>query len=323
MKASCRIRYGGPQILEIIEKPKPVPGSGELLIRVVCTTVNRTDCGVLSGAPYIFRFFAGWPNPRHSSTGTDFAGVVEATGPGVSRFSEGERVWGFHDHGIGSHAEYFVIRESFPVLRIPDHIGFAEAAASAEGAHYAFNYLRCMHLEQGTPVLVNGATGAIGSAAVQMLRVSGAKITAVCHAEHADRVKALGADRVVACDRENFTATGERYAYVLDAVGKSSFGACRNLLLDGGAYFSSELGPGNENLYLPLTTRFSRVRMLFPLPAHIRRSLERVQELLTGGQFHPLIDRTYSLEELPEAFRYVASGKKIGNVILQMSQAES
>lgn len=318
MRATHRTTYGPPDVLSVRELPVPEPTVGELLIRVQASTVNRTDCGVLFGAPYVFRFFVGWPKPRLASTGTDFAGVVEAVGRNVTRFKLGDRIWGFDDHGIGSHAEYFTCSEKAPILAIPDGIGFDLAAASGEGAHYAYTFLRCMTLKPGDRVMVNGGTGAIGSAAIQMLRQRGARVTATCATPHLDRVAALGAERVIDYTRESFTEDPEQYSYVLDAVGKSSFGACKRLLLPGGVYFSSELGPGNENLYLPLTTRFSSRRYIFPIPADIPRTLAHVQGLLQSGAFRPLMDRSFPLAQVQDAFRYVASGQKVGNVLLTL-----
>jgi len=327
MKTSYRTAYGPPEIVSIREVPVPAPKANELLIRVHLTTVNRTDCGVLSGEPYIFRFFVGWPSPRHKATGTDFAGTVEAIGSKVSGFKVGDRVFGFNDHGCGSHAEYFTFPANGPIGLIPQHVSFNDAVASLEGAHYALNFIRHAHsviapgnsdlAMDGRKVMVYGATGAIGSAAVQLLRHFGATVTAVCATKHVQKVQALGPDRVIDYLSEDFTQCGEQFDFVFDAVGKSSFGACLPLLGTRGVYLSSELGPGNENLYLPLTTKLrGGPRVVFPIPENIPRTIKLMHELLTSGDFRPLIDCTYTLEQLPEAFHYTASGQKVGNVLL-------
>jgi NADPH:quinone reductase-like Zn-dependent oxidoreductase len=340
MQTIYREGYGPAEDLRVVEAPVPLPGKGEVCIRVHATTVNRTDCGVLLGEPYIFRFFVGWPRPRHSATGTDFAGVVHAVGSGVSHLRPGDRVFGFNDHGCGSHAQYMVCAANGNVEAMPPAIGFAEAAASAEGAHYALNMLlhavpklrtdvalaqgmAAMRLPEqldlrGLNVLVNGATGAIGSAAVQLLRHFGSRVVAVCATPHLDTVAGLGAHGVIDYTATSIAHCGETFDMVVDAVGKSDFGTCAPLLKEGGVYLSSELGPGNENLYLPMLTALrGGKRVVFPFPHDIPRTLRLMAQLLAEGSFRPLMDRTCTLEGLPEAFRYVASGQKVGNVVLE------
>lgn len=319
MRTSYRTAYGPPDVLTIREMPIPEPGPGELLVRVRAATVNRTDCGALWGKPYIFRFFVGWPRPREVATGTDFAGEVVAIGSGVTRFAIGDRVMGFHDHGLGSHAQYLRVSERRPIVRIPDGISFEAAAASMEGAHYARNFLRCVPLKPGDAVLVNGATGAIGSAAIALLKNAGAIVTAVCAEPHRAAVAALGADRTIDYLRAPFAVQleGETFAFVFDAVGKSSFGACRPLLPRTGVYLSSELGPRGENPFLALIAPLMRgPKVRFPVPTDIPQSLALVSSLLAQGVYKPLIDRRYALDDIREAFTYVNSGQKIGNVLL-------
>lgn len=318
MKAAIRSKYGTPDVLEVKVVGTPVPKDNELLVRIHAATVNRTDCGGLWGKPYIYRFFVGWPGPRHASTGTDFAGVVEATGKNVTAFKPGDRVWGFNDHILGSHAQYITVSEKNNILIIPDNITYEQAAASAEGAHYAINFINKTRLKPGDDVMVYGATGAIGSAMVQLLKYYGARVTAVCNTKNVELIKSLGADRIVDYETTDFTKDGQQYNFVFDAVGKSSFGACKPLLKPGGVYISSELGPGNENLYLPLTTRFSNKKVIFPLPSDIKASLKLIGNLLETGRFTPVIDRRYPLEQIREAFDYVNSGQKTGNVVLTL-----
>ncbi len=317
MKAAIRKKYGGPDVLSVQEVPMPVPKDRELLVRVHAATVNRTDCGALRGKPFIFRFFVGFPKPKHLSTGTDFAGIVEAVGKKVTDYQPGDRVFGFNDNNLGSHAEYLAVKADDRVAKIPEGISFETVAASPEGAHYAWNYIRKTGMKAGHMVMVYGATGAIGSAALQILKYLGVPVTAVCNTKNVERIKSLGAERVIDYETEDFTAGGEQYDFVLDAVGKSSFGVCKSLLKPGGKYMSSELGPGNENLYLPLLTRWRNKRMVFPLPEDIKSSLGLLLELFAKNAFHPVIDRTYPLEQIADAFAYVNSGQKTGNVLLK------
>lgn len=322
MRTAYRTGYGPPEILTVREVPVPEPRQGEILVRVHAATVNRTDCGALSGKPYIFRFFVGWPRPRSVATGSDFAGEVVATGPGATRFAVGDRVMGFNDNCLGSHTQYLRVSERQPIVRIPEGVSFETAAASMEGAHYARNFIDRVALKPGDAVLVNGATGAIGSAAIVLLKQAGANVTAVCAEPHRDAVAALGADRVFDYTRAPFTEQlrGETFAFVFDAVGKSRFSACRPLLDPSGAYISSELGPRGENIFLALAAPAMRgPTVRFPIPTDINRTLGLIAPLLVRGVYRPLIDRRYPLDEIGEAFTYVASGQKIGNVLLTMA----
>lgn len=319
MKAATRTRYGSPDILKVRNIKKPRPDENQLLIRVYATTVNRTDIGVLTGMPWVFRFFTGLTEPRYQVTGTDFAGRVEAVGDNVTDFKKGDKVWGFLDHGLPSHAEYMVIAQNQAILKIPEGISFAEAVACAEGAHYAYNFINKIDPKPGQNILVYGATGAIGSAAVQLLKNAKLNVTAVCATPHVDLVKGLGPDRVIDYLIEDFTKGDQEYDFVLDAVGKSSFGKCKPILKPKGVYASSELGPRMENIYLSLLTPLSGgKKVVFPLPTNIKGSMNHIQKLVEAGKFKPLIDRTYPLDDIAEAFRYVASGQKIGNVIISM-----
>lgn len=317
MKAAIRRGYGPPEALEVKEVPLPEPRDREILVRVHACTVNRTDCGNLTGFPFVVRFFTGFPRPRHASPGSDFAGTVVKTGSLVTRFKTGDKLWGFHDHGIGSHAQYVTLPESVPAAEIPEGFTFAEAVACAEGAHYAFNFMNKLDLKAGEEILLNGATGAIGSAGLQLLKDAGLRVTAVCDTDNIDKIKALGADRIIDYKKEDFTRDGQRYRVIFDAVGKSTFFKCRHLLLPGGIYISSELGPSGQNIYMALLGTFTKGKKVkFPLPVNIQRSIDHMMSLMTRGVFKPLIDRTYPLDEIADAYRYVASGQKIGNVIV-------
>lgn len=317
MKAALRIKYGSPEFLVINEVEKPVPKENELLIKVHATTVNRTDCALLLGKPFIIRFFLGLLKPNLSITGTDFAGTVESVGKKVTLFQTGDKVWGFNDLGLQSHAEYMAISEQEAIAAIPAHITFEQAAASAEAAHYACNFINKIRIEAGQKVLVNGGTGAIGSAMIQMLKFHGLHVTATCRTEHIDNVKALGADKIIDYTKDDFTKDDESYDLVFDAVGKSTFGACKPLLKKRGIYISSELGPGIQNPFFALVTPlFGGKKVIFPMPLDIKASLGFVKDLIEKGKFTPLMDKSYPLEKISEAFHFVRSGQKVGNVII-------
>lgn len=322
MKAATRFHYGPPEALQVMDTKQPLPNDGELLLRVHATTVNRTDCAILQARPFIMRFFTGLFKPKQPITGTDFAGVVEATGRQAYRFRVGDRVCGFDDNGLASQAEYLTLSEDKAIARIPDNISFQEAVASLEGAHYAFYFIEKIPLKPGQKALVNGATGAIGSALVQFLAHHDLRVTAVCRGKHEAQVKALGAERVIDYTREDFTRDAETYDYVLDAVGKSTFFRCRRLLAKNGIYLSSELGPWSQNVFLALLTPLAGgKKVIFPIPYDIKKSMTFILRLLENGKFKPLLDKTYSLADITEAYRYVASGQKVGNVVITIPQS--
>ncbi len=320
MKAIIRTTYGSPEVLQLKDIPTPIPKDDEVLIRVHATTINRTDCGILTGKPYIIRAFTGIFKPRDLVPGTDFAGQIEAVGKKATAFKAGDRVWGLQDEGLASQAEYMTIREDKAITHIPENVSYQEAVVCGEGAHYAYNFITKVKIEKGTKVLVNGATGAIGSSAVQLLKHFGATVTAVGNTKNMAIIKSLGADKVFDYQKEDFTKDTEQYDFVFDAVGKSTFAKCKPLLTSKGVYISSELGPNAQNLYLPLITRLKGgKRVIFPFPSSCKRSVLLMTELMAQQKFKGVIDRVYSLEKVADGYNYVISGQKTGNVILSMS----
>lgn len=224
MRAAVHTRYGPPDVVRIEEVEEPVPRGNEVLVRVHATTVNRTDCGFRAARPFITRFFTGLRRPRVTIMGTEFAGVVEAVGAGVTAFKIGERVFGYSEGRFGCHAELLTVPVNGSIASIPANLTFVEVAPGTEGAHYALSVIRTAKIQHGQAVLVNGATGAIGSAAVQIIKGLGAQVTAVCDTAHLELVRGLGADRVIDYTTEDFTKDHQQYDVVLDAVGKSTFG---------------------------------------------------------------------------------------------------
>jgi NADPH:quinone reductase-like Zn-dependent oxidoreductase len=319
MKAAVRTTYGPPEVVQVREIDPPEPGPGELLVRVHATTVNRTDRGYRAGTPFIIRFFSGLRKPKFRVLGTEFAGVVEAVGDGVSRFEPGDRVCGYNERTFGAHAELMTIHEDGSVVMMPPDLTFEQAAPSFEGSHYALANLRRAEVGSGTDLLVYGATGAIGSAAVQLAKALGANVTAVCHGEHVSLVEGLGADRVVDLTTDDFTAQGETYDVVFDAVGKTSFATCRPTIRPGGVFLATDVGPFPWNPLLALTTRFSRRRVLFPLPKDDREVVTHLRDRIAAGEFRPVVDRTYPLDEIVDAYRYVDTGQKLGNVVIRVA----
>ena len=252
MKAAVCTRYGPPEVVVISEVEQPATGNNGLLVKVHATTVNRTDCAYRAARPFFMRFLTGLIRPRSTVLGTEFAGVVEAVGSGVTSFGVGDKVFGYNEGPFGAHAEYLSVPEDGSVATMPANVTYQQAAPSIEGSHYALAHIRAAKIHSGQDILVYGATGAIGSAAVQLLKSLGANITAVCGTDHVELVRGLGADRVIDYTAEDFTKDNQRYDAVLDSVGKSSFSQCKRLLKPRGIYISSELGPLAQNPFRAL-----------------------------------------------------------------------
>lgn len=319
MKAAVHTRYGPPEVVRVMEVPRPTTGSDDLLVNVHATTVNRTDCAYRAAKPLFVRSMTGWRTPRRTVLGTEFAGIVAAVGSAVTSYSTGDRVFGYCEGRFGAHAEFVLVRHDGMLASMPTNLSFEEAAPGTEGAHYAMAFLTRAQIRAGQAVLVNGATGAIGSAAVQLLNNLGTTVTAVCHGEQMDLVTRLGADRVIDCDSVDFTAGTDRYDVIIDAVGTSTFGRCRSLLTDRGIYSSADLGPYWQNLPLAVASPLLRGRkVVFPLPWESPELAVHLRDLMQSGAFTPVIDRRYPLDDIVEAYRYVESGEKIGNVVITM-----
>lgn len=318
MKASIRRRYVFPNQIKIENIEKPVPKDDEVQIKIKATTVNRTDCANLTAKPFIMRFVLGFLKPRKIILGTDFAGEVIAIGKNVKSFRIGDNVFGFNDTGSESQAEYMTMVEK-DVFLIPENINYKQAAASLEGAHYAYTFIRKANIQPGQRILINGATGGIGSALIQFVKQYDVKITATCNTKNIQLIKSLGADKIYDYTKEDFTNDKEKYDFIFDAVGKSTFGKCKSLLKEKGVYISSELGPYSQNIFYALTTSISsNKKVIFPIPYDKQKSIPYIINLLKKEKFIPLIDREYLLEDISKAYEYVISGEKTGNVIIDV-----
>lgn len=322
MNALVYEKYGPPSVLQLREIEVPIPKDDEILVRVHATTVNRTDCATIRAKPFFLRIITGLFSPKKQVPGTEFSGEIEVVGKNVSSYKVGDRVFGFDDEGAKAHAQYLTVKES-RVLTIPKDVTYEKAAASFEGAHYAYNFINKVNLEKGDKVLVNGATGAIGSAAVQLLKHFDADITAVCAEKNVDLVKSLGASRVVDYTKSDFTTDKTEYDFVFDTVGKSSYFKCSRILKKDGVYISSDLGYMVQNLILPLITPVIKFfiknkKSVFPTPKDIMGSMNLIRDLMEQGKFSAVIDRSYPLEQIIEAYKYVEEGHKTGNVVIRV-----
>ncbi len=320
MKAAVYKKYGPPEVVRITEAERPSPGSGELLVKVYATTVNRTDCGFRSAGYFVSRLFSGLFRPKFRILGNEFAGVIEAVGDNVSLFNVGDRVFGYNDTKFGAHAEYMTIAETDAITTMPDDLTFEQAAPITEGAHYALCDIRAAKIKSGQDVMIYGASGAIGSAAVQLAKYLGANVTAVCNTQNVEAVRSLGADHVIDYLTRDYTKIHQQFDFIFDAVGKSSFGKCKPLLKKDGTYISTELGKNGENIFLALLTPLSGGKKVkFPLPSIKKEDVVFLKKLVDSGKFKPLVDRSWHIDNIVDAYRYVETGQKTGNVVISVT----
>jgi NADPH:quinone reductase-like Zn-dependent oxidoreductase len=322
VRAAVQTSYGPPDVVRITDITKPVPAASQLLVKVRATTVNQTDVHYRSGRPWIMRpLLSGLTRPKVTVLGCEFAGQVEAVGSPVTSFKPGQRVFGYIEGPFGGHAEYLTVGADGNVAVVPDRVSDDQAAAATEGSHYALSHLRTTGVKAGHDVLVYGATGAIGSAAVQLAKVLGARVTAVCGTPNVELVRNLGADKVVDYLTTDFTVDDLTYDVVFDAAGKSSYGRCKRLLKPQGRYTSTGPGPRWANMVLPLTTAPSRGRkVVFSYPRISQDTVRYLGDLMESGQFTPVIDRRYPLDQIADAYRYVETHQKIGSVVIVMDE---
>jgi NADPH:quinone reductase-like Zn-dependent oxidoreductase len=326
MKAVVYDRYGPPDVLRLEEVARPVPKEDEVLVKVRATTVTRADVHTREAnrsngraMTVVSRLVSGVRGPRHRILGREFAGEVEAVGAAVSQFAVGDRVFGLSGLTFGAHAEFMCMRESARIAHMPAGLSFEEAAPICDGALNALMCLKEAHLGMGRRVLIYGASGAIGTAGVQLARYFDADVTAVCSTKNLDLVRSLGADRVIDYTKEDFTKNGQTYDVIFDAVGKHSFKRCRGSLEPGGVYLPTD-GPVNALLAL-MPARKGAKRVVFQLPPRQpKKDVLFLKELVEAGKFRPVIDRCYPLEDVIEATRYVETQQKTGNVVLTVQQ---
>jgi len=321
MRAATYDRYGDPDVLHLDEVSRPVPAADEVLVEVWVATVNRTDCGFRDPRPFFARLFSGLLRPKYRTLGTEFAGVVVDKGAGVTRFEVGDRVFGVNVR-FGAHAEFMTIHQDASIATMPDDRSFTEMAAVADGGILAMTCLDWSGLQAGQRVMIYGASGAIGTSAVQLAKHIGAHVTAVCNTANVEVVSSLGPDVVIDHTTSDFTATGETYDVVFDAVGKSSFRTCRRLVRHGGRYVSTDLGFMWQNPFLALATlKFAPRQVQMPIPKYTQDKVLALRALVESGDFRAVIDRRYPLDEIVEATRYVETEQKTGNVLVDIRAA--
>lgn len=321
MKAAVCAQYGSPDVLQCKDMKKPIPGDREVLVKVHASSVTAADGMMRKGDPYLARFATGLMRPKNPIPGTGFAGEIEAVGKAVTLFKVNERVFGESGLGFGANAEYLCVAEDGVISNLPSQLTFEEACPVCDGALTAFNFLKNLsNVQRGQRVLINGASGSIGSSAVQLANHFGAEVTGVCSAANTQLVRSLGANKVIDYTKQDFTKTGDTYDIIFDTLGKRTYLQCKNALTEHGTYLSPVLS-------LPLllqmlwTSIIGNKKALFsatglkPAP-ELRTALNELKILLEAKKLVSIIDKRYPLEQLAQAHHYVETERKRGNVVI-------
>jgi NADPH:quinone reductase-like Zn-dependent oxidoreductase len=327
MKAWVRSCYGPADVLELAEVARPVPAAGEVLVRVQAAAINPLDWHYLTGTPYVMRLESGLGRPKSDRLGVDFAGTVEAVGDGVTRFKPGDEVFGSK---WAAFAEYVVVREDRALVRKPGNLSFEQAAAVPVAAVTALQGLRDKgRLQAGQKVLVNGASGGVGTFGVQIAKAYGAEVTGVSSSRNLGLVRSLGADHAIDYTQEDFTRGEQRYDLILDNVGNHPLRQVRRVLAPGGVHVvvggpkdNRWVGPLPNFAKAPLVSAFSSESTVVLLSSMQRKDLEELRDLMEAGKVTPVIDRRYTLQQLPEAIRYLETKRARGKVVITVVGAE-
>ena len=321
MKAVVQDRYGPPEVLRIEEVEQPVPKDDEVLIRVRASTVTQTDTHARRADLFLWRLVFGLRRPRSRTLGVELAGEVVAVGSAVRQFKVGDEVFGHPSTLFGAHAEYLCVSERAALALKPAGMSFQEAAAVCDGASQALDTLRQADVREGRRVVIYGASGSLGSAAVQLAKHFGAHVTAVCGTDHVELVRSLGADEVVDYRQQDFTKNGQTYDAIIDAVGKYSFRRGRRSLKPGGIYVATDGGRFMvETIALLVVTRWvGSKRVRSGIGRRRKEDVLFLKELIEAGEFRAVVDRRYPMDQAVEAHRYVETWHKAGNVVLTIA----
>jgi len=319
MKAMVYKKYGSPTVFEPCELEKPVPKPNEILVKVEATTVTTADCMMRRGDTLLSRLILGFTKPkkRYQVLGTEFSGVIEAVGSKANLFKPGDEIYAFRGFGAGCYAEYKCMKESGSIALKPSNMSFSEAASVVDGATTALFFLKeKANIQKGQKVLINGASGSIGTFAVQLAKYFGAEVTGVCSTKNIELVKSLGADKVVDYTQSDFTKTGDSYDIIFDTVSKSSFSDCKNSLNYGGKYIVTVIS--FKRLVLSVLTKLCKKRkVIFAMSVNKTNALNFIKTLIENGEIKSIIDKNYSINHLSVAHEYVEQGHKRGNVVVE------
>lgn len=318
MKAAVYTRYGSPEVLSIAQVARPEPKDNEVRIRIHATTVTSGDVRLRKADPFVMRFMFGLLKPKAPILGHEVAGVVDAVGSKVTRFKVGDRVFGSTGMSSGTYAEYICIAEDSAIVHTPENVAHGEAATLTTGALTALHFLQKADLKHGEHILIHGASGSIGSAAVQLAKAMAATVTAVCSTANVELVRALGADHVIDYRKHDFTRSGNTYDVIFSTVGRTSYTACRHLLAKNGRYVTSDAA-GSDYWHMLSSTWFGGHKVVGGISAGGSEGIAQVRDLVRAGKLKAVIDRHYPLAAIAEAHRYVDQGHKRGNVVIDVA----
>jgi len=323
MKAVLYKKYGSPNMLETCEIEKPTPNHNEVLIKVEATTVTTADCIMRRGDTFFSRVVLGFKHPKkiYQILGIEFSGKIESVGKNVTKFKQGDDIYAFRGfRSTGSYAEYKCMKETNSIAIKPENMSFDEAASVVDGSTTALFFLKDKaNIQKGQKVLINGASGSIGTFAVQLAKYFGAEVTGVCSSKNIELVKSLGADKVVDYTKTDFTKLGESYDIIFDTVSKSSYSACKKILKSGGKYIVTMIS--FKRVVLSLLTKFNKRRkLIFGMSVNKTAGLNFIKSLIEKGHIKTIIDKIYSIDEISEAHTYVEKGHKRGNVVIQLNK---
>ena len=328
MKAIVCKKYGPPEVLQLKEVEKPTPKDNEVLIRIYATTVTTADANIRgfvfvpAGFGFLPRLMFGLSKPKINILGTELAGEIEAVGKDVSTFKEGDQVFGMPGSSFGAYAQYLCLPEKGALAIKPSNMTYEQAAAIPFGAHTALFFLRDKgNIQSGQKVLINGASGGVGTYAVQLARYYGTEVTGVCSTTNLALVKSLGADKVIDYTKEDFTKNNETYDMIYDTVGKTSFSGCKNSLKGKGLYLAGA-GGLQEFVQMGWTAMIGSKKVLAGQAPEHKEDLIFLKELIESEKIKPVIDRHYPLEQIVEAHRYVDKGHKRGNVVITVKHKD-
>lgn len=320
MKAAVYAKYGPPEVLQLKEVPKPVPKGNELLIKIRATTVSSGDIRLRKAHPFLTRFVFGLFKPKTHILGVDLAGEIQSVGPSVYSFKVGDQVFGSSfDFGLGAYAQYKCLPEDAVLAIMPKNLSYEEAAAVFFGSHTALYFLRKGNIKEGQKVLIYGASGSVGTYAVQLAKYFGAEVTGICSTSNVAMVRGIGADFVIDYTQDGFTKNGKTYDIVFDTVGKSPFFESVRSLKEKGYYLRTvhmSLAPILKGIWTMMT---SGKKVIGGVAHERKEDLIFLKELIEAGHLKPIIDKVYMLEQIVEAHRYVEKGHKKGNVVITMA----
>jgi NADPH:quinone reductase-like Zn-dependent oxidoreductase len=321
MKAIVNTKYGPPDVFELLDLEKPTPEPNEVLIKVYATTVTTADCMMRRGDTFLSRILLGFTKPgkKYQILGTEFSGMIEAVGATVTKFKPGDEVYAFRGFGTGCYAQYKCMNENGSLAIKPGNMKFSEAASVVDGATTALFFLKeKAGIQKGQNVLINGASGSIGTFAVQLAKYFGAEVTGVCSTKNIELVKSLGADKVIDYSNEDFTKSRDTYDIIFDTVGKSSFLQSKRALKTKGKYISTVMTL-KIIIQSLLTKPGNKKKVIFAMSLNKTEALNYIRTLIEEGKLKTIIDRQYLLEELREAHSYVEEGHKAGNIVITLS----